>query len=70
MKIMKKKLILAGESSSLITNQNTNNGMNDNAMADRMIGVISTQKQPVVQQQQPSMMMPMNLWQEHNGGWF
>ena len=55
-----KKTNFAGVSTSLITSQNDYRegmGMNDNAMADRMIGGHPTQREPMVSQQ-PSMMMP------------
>ena len=57
----------AGISTTNIKNQHSY-GMNDNAMADRMIGGHTTQREPVVQQQQPSMMMPIEPMAANDGG--
>jgi hypothetical protein len=54
-----KEVNQAGASSSIITSQHSySQGMNDAPMADRLIGGHQTQRDPVVQQQQPSMIMP------------
>ena len=65
-----KKTNFAGESSSLIKTQYDyieGMGMNDNAMADRMIGGHPTKREPTVSQQ-PSMMMPTEPMAAYNGG--
>ena len=65
-----KKTNFAGVSTSLITSPNDYRqgmGMNDNTMADRMIGGHPTQREPVVQQQ-PSMMMPTEPMAAYDGG--